>query len=119
MAGAAFAASGAFFQHAQFYAKLDKELDKLQRFEFPKTMQLLRQQVEAIKGHISVDQNLEVVRGRRKTLRRIPADRFVPDDIVIPDLERQAQYRDLCEHFYQRKNDHDPITTFKGDYTTQ
>ena len=116
LAGAAFAASGAGLQHARFYAKLDRELDRLQRFEFPKIMHLLRRQVEAIKGHISADQELEVPKGRSKTVRRIPADRFVPDDIVIPDLQRQGQYRDLCDQFYQRKNDDDPITTFKGDY---
>lgn len=56
-AAAAFAAAGGAQRHAAFYHWLDRELNRLQRFEFPQIIHLLRRQVEAINRnrHISAD----------------------------------------------------------------
>lgn len=113
----AFAAAGGQLKAAALYCRLDGEITRLRRVEYPRILNLLRRQVHAIGGYIAADALQDQGRGRRLTQQRIPAKTFGVEDVLIPgNLTRQEEYRDLLNHFYQRSNDNDPVTVFGDDY---
>lgn len=114
----AFAAAGGDLRAAFLYSNLDAAINRLRRVEYPKILNLLRQQIRQIGGYIAADAVVDQGSGQTLIQQRIPARSFGVDDVVIPgDPTRQQQYRGLLDHFYQRSNDNNPITTF-GENST-